>query len=80
MVAQDIGGGQRAGGGDVSDDALVLIFDSGMGTESRRVSCAFANAWAVSAEGLCIAGGGDMVAGRVANVGKHARRRVVSRV
>ena len=46
---------------------------------SRWFSRPFGIAGTVSAQGRGVAGGGDMVAGRVANVGKQARGRVGTR-
>ena len=69
---------------------LLLIASPWMASEPARhwivatfavvfAFAAFGNAWAVSAEGPSVAGGGHMVTGRVANVSQHARGRVVSR-
>ncbi len=58
--------GSVAAKSDVSHRALILIFNTWMGTEPRWLSFSFGNGWAIPAQGSSSAWGCDLVAWRVA--------------
>ena len=55
---------QRSRRPDVPDDAFVLVFNSRMGAEPRRVSCSFRSGRAILNKGCGSAWRCNMVAGR----------------